>query len=74
MKTYVEVFVSADGERASVITERLLDLGLKSAIGENDFVYIWKEDVVLAEILRFVDRIQSKLKGTGAIMKFRTIR
>jgi len=73
MKTYVEVFVNADGEKASVITERLLDMGLTSAIGEHDFVYRWKDDVVLAEVLRFVDQVQSKLKGTGAILKFRTI-
>jgi len=60
MKTYVEVFVNADGEKASVITEKLLDM--------------WKDDVVLNEVLRFVDRVQSKLNGTGAILKFRTIR
>jgi hypothetical protein len=74
MKTYVEVLVSADGEKASVITERLLDMGLKSAIGEHDFVYRWKGDVVLAEVLRFVDQVQLRLKGTGAILKFTTIR
>lgn len=73
MKTYVEVFVNADGEKASVITERLLEMGLTSAIGEHDFVYRWKDDVVLVEVLRFVDKVQSKLKGTGAILKFRTI-
>ena len=73
MKTYVEVFVNADGEKASVITERLLGMGLTSAIGEHDFVHRWKDEVVLAEILRFADQVQSKLKGTGAILKFRTI-
>jgi len=74
MKTCVEVFVNADGEKASVITERLLDMGLKSAIGEHDFVYRWKDDVVLNEVLRFVDQVQSKLNGTGVVLKFRTIR
>ena len=38
MKTYVEVMVSADGEKASVITERLIEMGLKPTIGEHDFV------------------------------------
>ena len=74
MKTYVEVFVSADGEKASVITERLLEMGLKPAIGEHDFAYSWKDNVTLSEVLKFVDRIQSKLKGSGAILKFFTIR
>ena len=72
MKTYVEVYVSADGEKASVITDKLLELGLKSTIGEHDFVYNWKDEQVLTEVLKFVDRIQSKLKGSGAMLKFST--
>ena len=74
MKTYVEVYVSADGEKASVISERLHEMGLKPTIGEHDFVYNWKENVPLSEVLQFIDRIQSKLKGTGAILNFSTIR
>ena len=74
MKTYVEVLVNADGEKASVISEKLLEIGLKPAIGQHDFVYNWKDDVTLSEVLKFVDRVQSKLKGTGAILNFSTIR
>lgn len=74
MKTYVEVLVSADGEKASLISEKLFDMGLKPSFGEHDFVYNWKDEVVLPEVLNFVDQIQSKLKGTGAILKFTTIR
>ncbi len=74
MKTYVEVYVSADGEKASVISEKLHEIGLKPTIGEHDFVYNWKEGATLSEVLHFVDRIQSKLKGTGAILNFSTFR
>ena len=74
MKTYVEVLVSADGEKASVITEKLFELGLKPTIGEHDFVYTWKENVILNEVLKFVDHVQSKLKNSGAILKFSTFR
>lgn len=74
MKTYVEVYVSTEGEKASVITEKLLELGLKPTIGEHDFEYTWKENVVLNEVLKFVDHIQSKLKGFKAILKFSTFR
>lgn len=74
MKTYVEVLVSADGEKASVISERLIEMGLKPTIGEHDFVYNWKDTVSITEVLNFVDRVQSKLKGTGAILNFITIR
>lgn len=74
MKTYVEVYVSADGEKASVISERLHEMGLKPSLGEHDFVYNWKDNVVLSKVLNFVDSIQSKLKGTGAILKFTTLK
>jgi len=74
MKTYVEVLVSADGEKASVISERLIEMGLKPTIGEHDFVYNWKDNVAISEVLKFVDRVQSRLKGTGAILNFSTIR
>ena len=73
MKTYVEIFHSSDGAKGSVIFEMLLDMGLKPAIGQHDFVYNWKHNVTLAEVLKFVDRVISKLEGTGAILKFTTI-
>jgi len=74
MKTYVEIYFSANGEKASVISERLLEIGLKTTIGEHDFVYRWKDNVTLSEVLKFVDHVQSKLKGSGAILKFSTFR
>lgn len=74
MKTYVEVYINADGEKASVITEKLFELGLKPTIGEHDFVYIWKENVPISEVLKFIDRVQAKLKGTSAILNFSTLR
>ena len=74
MKTYIEVYVSADGEKGSVITQKLMEMGLKSSIGEHDFEHKWKNNVTLPEVLRFVDNVQSKLAGTGVILKFATIR
>ena len=73
MKTYLEVFLNADGEKASLITEKLLDLGFKTSFGQHDFVYCWKNDVTLNEVLRFIDSVQKKLKGTKAVLKFTTI-
>ena len=73
MKTYVEVFLNADGEKASVIFDILSDMGLKPSYGMHDFEFNWKKDVTFPEILQLLDRIISKLKGTGAILKFSTI-
>lgn len=73
MKTFVEVLVSANGEKASIITDKLFDMGLKTTFGQHDFVYRWKKKATLIEVLRFIDKVQSELKGTGAILKFTTI-
>lgn len=73
MKTYVEILHSADGEKASTIFEILSEMGLKPSFGQHDFVYTWKNDVTLAEVLKFLDHVQFKLKDTGAILKFSTI-
>lgn len=66
--------VSADGEKASVISKKLIEMGMEPTIGEHDFVYHWKDSAAISEVLKFVDRVQSKLKGTGAILNFCTIR
>ena len=73
MKTYVEILHSADGEKPSIVFEILSEMGLKPSYGQHDFVYHWKKDISLAEIIQFLDRIITKLKGTGAILKFSTI-
>ena len=74
MKTYVEILHSTEGEKVSQIFEKMKNLGFKPALGEHDFVYLWKENVVLNEVIEFLDIVLSKLKGTGAILKFTTIR
>jgi len=52
----------------------LTKLGLKYYIGEHDFFYDWKKIATINDELSLVDKIQEKLKGTGAILKFTTIR
>ena len=74
MKTYIEILHSADGAKVSQIFQILSEMGLKSAVGEHDFVYVWEETVPLPTIIEFLDRVISRLKCTGAILKFTTIR
>ena len=74
METYIDIFFSTDGEKASIIEKKLKDMGLKTNIGEHDFVYDWGKIVDYSEVIDFVDKIQSNLKGSGAILKFTTIR
>jgi hypothetical protein len=74
MKTYVEIFHSADGEQVIVIFERMKEMGFKPALGEHDFVYNWKKNVTMLEVITFLDKVILRLKGTGAILKFATFR
>lgn len=74
METYVDVFMNADGEKASIIFNKLSEIGLKYHIGEHDFIYDWKKIAKISDELALADKIQEKLKGTGAILKFTTIR
>lgn len=74
METYVDIFLNTDGEKASIIEKKLIDMGFKPTIGDHDFVYDWGKIVDPSEVVNLVDKIQSNLKGTGTILKFKTIR
>ena len=74
METYVDLYISADGEKTSVIYDILLKLGFKPALGNHDFVYDWETIVSIAEVVDFADKVQQKLKGTGVLLKFTTDR
>ncbi|MBU0496528.1 MAG: hypothetical protein KKC68_04255 [Candidatus Thermoplasmatota archaeon] len=74
METYLDVYLHANGEKASVIYKKLLQMGFKPTIGEHDFVYNWKRIVNLEEEIAFVDTVQVALKDTGALIRFFTMR
>ena len=74
METYVDVYINADGEKSSMIFNKLCELGLKYHIGEHDFIYDWKKIANITDELDLIDTIQEKIKGSGAFLKFTTIR
>jgi hypothetical protein len=74
METYVDVMVSTDGEKTSVIYDKLLKLGFKPGLGIHDFVFDWEKIVTIAEVVEFADSIQEELRGSGAFLKFITDR
>jgi hypothetical protein len=74
METYIDLFIPTEGEKASSINKKLIEIGLKPTIGEHDYVYNWNGIVTIEEELKFIDNVQEKLKDTGAILKFKTLR
>lgn len=74
METYIDVYLAVDGAPASEIHKKLVGLGLKSTIGDHDFVYNWTGIVSIEEELALIDRVQDLLKGSGAILKISSVR
>jgi hypothetical protein len=74
LETFVDVYMHVDGEKGSVIFNKLNEIGLKYYIGEHDFVYDWKGIAAISDELKLIDKIQLQLKGTGVLLKFTTIR
>jgi len=74
METYIDVYLKADGDKASIVHKKLVDLGLKPTIGEHDFIYNWNGLVTIEEEIEFIDKIQQALKGTGVTLRFKTMR
>ena len=74
METYLDLFINSDGEKISTIYKKITEMGLKPTIGDHDFVYYWKGIVTIDEEIKFIENIQSHLKGTGVILRFISVR
>ena len=70
METYIDVYIYADGENASNIYKKIMNMGLKPAIGKHDFVKEWEGIISIDKVANFANEVQSELKGTGAYLKF----
>ena len=74
METYVDLFISSDGENITSIHKKMLGMGLKPTLGDHDFVYNWNGIVNIEEEIEFIQKIQLALRGTGAMLRFTTKR
>jgi hypothetical protein len=51
------------------------ELGFRTTLGTFDFVYEWTQgEVPSTKVIDFVDEVQRKLNGSGALLHFTTIR
>ena len=74
METYIDLYINVDGQKISAIHSKIIEMGFKPTIGEHDFVYSWKGIVTIDEEIKFIEKLQNHLKGTGAILKFSSVR
>ena len=75
MKTYISMFISSEGAKASEITKTMTDLGFRTTLGSHDFVYDWKDkDKAPEEVVNFIDSVQNKLKGMNIRFSIATLK
>jgi hypothetical protein len=73
MKSYLNVWFNSEGAKPSEINQRLMSLGFKPVQGTHDFVYEWRKNVEVDEILRFGDKVKLTLQGLNVMFKIETI-
>ncbi len=73
MKSYLIIWFNSEGAKPSEINQRLLSLGFKPMAGTHDYVYEWRKNVEVEEILRFGDKVQMTLQGLNVMFKLETV-
>ncbi len=73
MKSYLIIWFSSEGGRPSEINQRLMSLGFKPLQGTYDFIYEWRKNVEVEEILHFGDKVQMTLQGLNVMFKLETV-
>ncbi len=73
MKTYLLIWFNSDGYSPSEVNQRLMSLGFNPMHGSHDYVYNWDNNVDMDEILRFGDKVQLSLQGSGVMFKIETV-
>jgi len=73
VRTYLTLFVSSDGGKASTVAEKLVAVGFRPVLGSHDFVYDWPTKAVTPQaVIELIDRVQGVLKGSNVTLHFMT--
>jgi hypothetical protein len=73
MKSYLILWFNSEGGKPSEINQRLMSLGFKPLQGTHDYVYEWRKNVEVDEILSFGDKVKMTLQGLNVMFKLETI-
>jgi len=74
MKTYLSVWFHSDGKRPSEVNEKLKEFGFEPTKGSYDYVYKWKNETTIEEVMDIGNKIQEKLDGGKVLFELETIR
>ncbi len=73
MKTYLKLAFHSEGEKPSIIVDRLCNLGFRPTQGNYDLVYDWDTEATIKDIIWFGDKIHSTLKGAKCTFELETV-
>ena len=73
MNTYLTLWFNSNGEKPSIVTRKLEQLGFKPVQGNYDFVYKWGQKASIEDVLATSDKVQRELKNCNVSFKLETI-
>ncbi|UCE44477.1 MAG: hypothetical protein JSV57_03095 [Candidatus Bathyarchaeota archaeon] len=73
MRTYLRMWYNSEGANPVIVAEKLQDMGFEAITGQYDYVYNWKRDVELEDILQIMTSVHETLKGLNVLYKMETM-
>ena len=73
MKTYLTLYLYSEGARPSEVTKKLERMGFVALQGPYDFMYDWRRDATVDEVVEFGDKVRVLLKELRVYFKMETI-
>lgn len=64
MRTYVRIIFNTEGATPEEVIAKMREIGFEESFGMHDFVYKWKSNVTLQEVVSMISRMHKALKGT----------
>ncbi|MDH5450497.1 MAG: hypothetical protein OEX77_06305 [Candidatus Bathyarchaeota archaeon] len=73
MRTYLKVWYNSEGANPVVVAQKLNNMGFKAIKGQFDYVYDWRKEVELEDILQIMTAVHETLKGSKVSYKMETM-
>ncbi|UCC33378.1 MAG: hypothetical protein JSW53_06340 [Candidatus Bathyarchaeota archaeon] len=73
MRTYLKMWYNSEGANPVIVSEKLQAMGFEAITGQYDYVYNWRRDVDLEDILQIMTSVHETLKGLKVLYKMETM-
>jgi hypothetical protein len=73
VETYLRVSFNSEGAKPSEIADRLVGFGFVPTQGNYDFVYDWKSEATMDQLLDLGDEVARLLRGYRVLVEFETV-